>query len=472
MKGKLIELTIKEAHKLIKDREISAVELTEGFLARIRDVDAKIKAYLTVTPELALAQAKAVDDFVAKKQEIGLLAGIPGTIKDVLMTKGIQTTAASKILENFNPPYSATTVDKLLDQRAVLLGKTNCDEFAMGASTENSAYFESRNPWDLQRVPGGSSGGSAAAVAASEAMFALASDTGGSIRQPASFCGVVGLKPTYGRVSRFGLIAMASSFDTVGPITRDVKDAAIVLQEIAGSDANDSTSLKKDVPDYLKALERPIKSLKVGMPKEYFIKGIDPTVEKVVREAIKKIEGLGAELVEVSLPHTQYAIPTYYILVPSEVSSNMARFDRIRYGLGRDKFGEEVKRRIMLGTYALSSGYFDAYYSKAAKVRTLIKQDFEEVFKKVDILVTPTTPSTAFKFGENINDPLKMYLADIFTCPVNLAGVPAISIPCGFADGLPVGLQVIGPHFDEERVLNVAYHYEQSTDWHNQKPEI
>ncbi len=468
----LVNLTVRESRELLKNKKISSTELTKAFLARIKAVDEKVKAFVTLTPEVALEQAKTVDKFIQEGQELGTFSGIPGVIKDVFVTSGVRTTASSRILENFEPPYSATAVEKLLDQRMVLLGKANCDEFAMGASTENSAFFKTRNPWNLDYVPGGSSGGSAAAVAASEALFSIASDTGGSVRQPASFCGVVGLKPTYGRVSRYGLIAMASSLDTVGPITKNVFDSALVLQLIAGFDPNDSTTVSKEVPDYVSTLTKPIKNLKVGLPKEYFVKGIDPKVEKVVSSAIDKLAQLGAKIIEVSLPHTQYAVPTYYIIVPSEVSSNMARYDGIRFGQKRDKFGDEVKRRIMLGTYALSSGYYEAYYLKAAKVRTLIKKDFEEVFKKVDVLATPTTPTTAFKLGEKIEDPLTMYLSDVFTSPANLAGVPAISVPCGFVDHLPVGLQIIGPHFEEERILNLAYQYEQATDWSKVKPDI
>ena len=415
------------------------------------------------------------------------LTGIPVAIKDNMCTKGIRTTCGSKILFNFVPPYESTVTSRLKEQGFVLVGKTNMDEFAMGSSTENSGFQITKNPWDPERIPGGSSGGSAAAVAADECIAALGSDTGGSIRQPASLCGVVGMKPTYGRVSRYGLVAYASSLDQIGPITKDVRDSALMLNVIAGHDPRDSTSAPVSVPDFTAVLGRDIKGLKIGIPKEYFIEGIDPEVSQAVREAIRTLESLGAIPVEVSLPHTGYAVATYYVLATSEASSNLARYDGVKYGFraeGKDLmdmymktraqgFGAEVKRRIMLGTYALSSGYYEAYYKKAQQVRTLIKKDFEDAFGNVDVIVTPTCPTAAFRIGEKTADPLQMYLSDIFTISVNLAGVPAISVPCGFTSGnLPVGLQFIGRHFDEESILKIAYAYEQATDWHTRKPAL
>jgi aspartyl-tRNA(Asn)/glutamyl-tRNA(Gln) amidotransferase subunit A len=420
-------------------------------------------------------------------EEKKLLLGIPLAIKDNICTKNIPTTCSSKILSNFIPTYESTVTSRLIEQGYILIGKTNMDEFAMGSSTENSGFYPTRNPWDLERIPGGSSGGPAAAVASDECIAALGSDTGGSIRQPAAFCGVVGLKPTYGRVSRFGLVAFASSLDQIGPITKQVRDSAILMNIISGYDPLDSTSAPLPVPDFTAALGQDIKGLKMGVPKEYFIEGIEREVEVLVKEAIKRLELLGAIPVEVSLPHTGYAIATYYIIATSEASSNLARYDGMRYGLrseGKDLIetylntrahglGAEVKRRIMLGTYALSAGYYEAYYKKAQQVRTLIKQDFESAFKEVDVIVTPTSPTAAFKLEEKIADPLQMYLSDIFTISVNLAGVPGISIPCGFtADNLPVGLQIIGRHFDEESILKVAYAYEQSTEWHKRRPNL
>jgi aspartyl-tRNA(Asn)/glutamyl-tRNA(Gln) amidotransferase subunit A len=420
-------------------------------------------------------------------EEKKLLLGIPLAIKDNICTKNIPTTCSSKILSNFIPTYESTVTSRLIEQGYILIGKTNMDEFAMGSSTENSGFYPTRNPWDLERIPGGSSGGPAAAVASDECIAALGSDTGGSIRQPAAFCGVVGLKPTYGRVSRFGLVAFASSLDQIGPITKQVRDSAILMNIISGHDPLDSTSAPLPVPDFTAVLGQDIKGLKMGVPKEYFIEGIEREVEVLVKEAIKRLELLGAIPVEVSLPHTGYAIATYYIIATSEASSNLARYDGMRYGLrseGKDLIetylntrahglGAEVKRRIMLGTYALSAGYYEAYYKKAQQVRTLIKQDFESAFKEVDVIVTPTSPTAAFKLEEKIADPLQMYLSDIFTISVNLAGVPGISIPCGFtADNLPVGLQIIGRHFDEESILKVAYAYEQSTEWHKRRPNL
>jgi aspartyl-tRNA(Asn)/glutamyl-tRNA(Gln) amidotransferase subunit A len=433
-----------------------------------------------------LIQARQAEGNTRKDVRQKLL-GIPIAVKDNICTDGVKTTCSSKILKSFIPPYESTVTQKLKEQGYILIGKTNLDEFAMGSSTENSAFGHTKNPWDIERVPGGSSGGSAAAVAANECIAALGTDTGGSIRQPAAFCGVVGMKPTYGRVSRYGLVAFASSFDQIGPITKNVKDSACLLNIICGHDANDSTSAGLTVPDFVASLGQEIKGLKIGVPKEFFIEGMDREVEDSVKEAIKKLESLGAVPVEISLPYTEYAISTYYILTTSEASSNLARYDGVKYGLrvdGKDLvdmymrtraegFGAEVKRRIILGTYALSSGYYDAYYIKAQQVRTLIRQDFEKAFEHVDVIVTPTTPTPAFKVGEKTEDPLQMYLSDIFTISVNLAGVPGISIPCGFtSQDLPVGLQIIGKHFDEESVLKTAYAYEQATDWHKRKPNL
>jgi aspartyl-tRNA(Asn)/glutamyl-tRNA(Gln) amidotransferase subunit A len=481
----LHELTIHEAHDLLSKGEISSVELTQAVIDRIVAVDNDIKAYLTLTPELALEQAREADQRRMGGEDSPLL-GIPLAIKDVICTKGVPTTCGSKILENFVPAYDATVMMHLGAQGAVLLGKTNMDEFAMGSSTENSAYFITRNPWDLSRVPGGSSGGSAAAIAADECLGALGSDTGGSVRQPAAFCGVVGLKPTYGRVSRYGLVAFASSLDQIGPFGKDVTDCALLMNAIARYDPRDSTSVDAPVPDYTRALVDDIKGMRVGVPKEYFVEGMQPEVEQRVREAIDQLAELGAEVAEVSLPHTEYSLPTYYLIAPAEASANLARYDGVKYGLSRQEgelwdnykqtrqsgFGAEVKRRIMLGTYALSAGYYDAYYLKAQKVRTLIKGDFDRAFEDVDVVVAPTSPTVAFKIGEKVDDPLQMYLSDIFTLSVNLAGICCISIPCGFADGLPVGLQMMGKPFAEETILRVAYAYEQATEWHKRRPDI
>ncbi len=484
----LYDLTIHEARALLEAREISAVELTQAVLDRILAVDNDVKAYLTLTPEVALEQARAADAARAHQDAPSSpLLGIPLAIKDVLCTAGIPTTCGSRILENFIPPYDATVVARLKAAGAVLLGKTNTDEFAMGSSTENSAFFPTRNPWDLERVPGGSSGGSAAAVAAGECLGALGTDTGGSVRQPAAFCGIVGLKPTYGRVSRYGLIAFASSLDQVGVLTRDVTDAAILLSVIAGHDPLDSTSMDVPVPDYTAALTGDIRGMRVGVPKEYFVPGMQPEVEGAVRAAVEKLAELGAEIVEVSLPHTDYALPVYYLIAPAEASANLARYDGVRYGLRvvgssledtykqtrGQGFGPEVKRRIMLGTYALSAGYYDAYYLKAQKVRTLIKGDFDRAFEQVDVIVAPTTPTTAFRLGEKTGDPIQMYLSDIFTLSVNLAGICGINIPCGFdRQGLPIGLQVMGPALGEMAVLRVAYAYEQATEWYTRRPVL
>ncbi len=490
MKEELHYLTIHQAHKLLQEGQITSIELTEAVLRQIEKVESSIKAYITLTPELALEQARLADEKITQHRRAGEdfnpLLGIPISIKDIICTEGIRTTCASRILENFIPPYDATVVAKLKEAGAVIVGKTNLDEFAMGSSTENSAFFPTRNPWDLDRVPGGSSGGSAAAVAAGECLASLGTDTGGSVRQPAAFCGVTGLKPSYGRVSRYGLVAFASSLDQIGPITRDVTDAAILLSIIAGHDPKDSTSVDEPVPDYLKALVPEIKGIKVGVPKEYFIEGMEEGVERAVREAIDCLEELGAEIIEISLPHTEYALPTYYLIAPAEASANLARYDGVKYGLHLSAsdlwdeyrlsrgngFGPEVKRRIMLGTYALSAGYYDAYYLKAQKVRTLIKKDFDEAFEKVDVIIAPTSPTVAFRLGEKVEDPLKMYLSDVFTIPVNLAGICAISIPCGFSENLPVGLQIMGPAFGEEVILKVAYAYEQANSWHLKKPPL
>jgi aspartyl-tRNA(Asn)/glutamyl-tRNA(Gln) amidotransferase subunit A len=445
-----------------------------------------VAAYVTLTRDEALRMAEKADREIAAGRAKPL-SGIPIAIKDNMCTKGILTTCASKILHNFVPPYESTVTSRLIENGYVLAGKTNLDEFAMGSSTENSGFHTTRNPWDTDRIPGGSSGGSAAAVAADECIAALGSDTGGSIRQPASLCGVVGMKPTYGRVSRYGLVAFASSLDQIGPITKNVADCALLLNVISGRDPRDSTSAPVDVPDFTAGLGEEIKGLRIGIPREYFIEGMDPEVEEAVKEAIRKFESLGARPVEVSLPHTDYAVATYYVLATSEASSNLARYDGVKYGSraeGRDLmdmymnsrargFGAEVKRRIMLGTYTLSSGYYDAYYKKAQQVRTLIKDDFEKVFEDVDLVVTPTSPTPAFRVGEKSDDPLKMYLADIFTISVNLAGMPGISVPCGFTRAsLPVGLQLIGKHFDEATLLKAAYAYEQSTTWHKRKPAL
>lgn len=471
---------------MLARREVTAVEITESVLKRIDSVEDRIRAYVTLTKDAAREMSQAADREIAGGN-ITPLSGIPVAIKDNMCTKGIRTTCSSKILNNFIPPYESTVTSRLLAGGYVLTGKTNLDEFAMGSSTENSGFHTTRNPWDTERIPGGSSGGSAAAVAADECIAALGSDTGGSIRQPASLCGVVGLKPTYGRVSRYGLVAFASSLDQIGPITKNVRDAAILLNLISGRDRKDSTSAPVEVPDFTAGLGQEIRGLRIGIPKEYFIEGMDKEVDHTVKAAIKQLESLGAVPVEVSLPHTGYAVATYYVLATSEASSNLARYDGVKYGFrteGKDLlemymktraegFGPEVKRRIMLGTYTLSSGYYDAYYRKAQQVRTLIKRDFEDAFRQVDIIVTPTSPTPAFRLGEKTDDPLQMYLADIFTISVNLAGVPGISIPCGFtANNLPVGLQLIGRPFDEETILKTSYAYEQSAGWTQRRPVL
>ena len=456
-------LTIRQAAEGLRKKDFSSVELTTSVLEAIEKKDNDIGAYLTITRDQALSEAMKVDQLLSDRQEVAPLAGIPVAVKDVLSTQGIRTTAGSKILENYTPPYDATVVGKLKQQHAVLVGKTNCDEFAMGGSTENSAYKVTKNPHDLTRVPGGSSGGSAAAVAANECVWALGTDTGGSIRQPASFCGVVGLKATYGRVSRYGLLAMASSLDTVGPITKTVEDAALALEVLAGHDPHDATSSPAPVTKYSSFLGKDIKGLRVGVPKEYFEEGLDSKVKKVIEAALVKLESLGAEVVEISIPHQEYALAVYYVIVPCEVSSNMARYDGIRFGKDRVRFGDEVKRRIMIGTYALSAGYYDQYYNKACKVRALLKHDFDKLFGEVDVLVGPVSPTVAWKIGEKVDDPLSLYMADIYTITANLVGIPAISVPAGRADGLPVGLQIMGPQFGEGKILQVAHAYEQAT---------
>ncbi|HHW01600.1 MAG TPA: Asp-tRNA(Asn)/Glu-tRNA(Gln) amidotransferase subunit GatA [Thermoanaerobacterales bacterium] len=480
----LHKLTIHEAHELLKKKEISSEELTKALFERIKNVDDKVKAFITLDEERALLVSRNAD----KKGDFSHpLTGIPAAVKDNICTKDLKTTCSSKILANFVPPYDATVSSKLKTRDVVVLGKTNMDEFAMGSSTENSAFFATRNPWDLERVPGGSSGGSAAAVAADECIFAIGSDTGGSIRQPAGYCGVVGMKPTYGRVSRFGLVAYASSLDQIGPITKDVTDCAIVLNAIAGHDEMDSTSADIPVPDYTESLKPDVRGMKIGIPKEYMGEGIDAEIRDAVMEAARTFEKMGAFFEEISLPHTEYALWAYYIIAPAEASSNLARYDGIRYGVRAKEyddlidlykktrsegFGAEVKRRIMLGTYALSSGYYDAYYLKAQKVRTLVKRDFDEAFKKYDFILVPTAPTVAFKIGENTDDPLKMYMNDVCTIPVNMAGLPGISLPCGFSGGMPIGLQLIGKPFDEPTILRAAYAFEQATDFHKNKPGI
>jgi len=481
----VLDLRLRELQDRLAGGELSVTDLVEASLARIRETEPVVQAFITLDEEGAKARAAELDKRLKEGGERGLLFGLPAGIKDNIVTDGLKTTCASRFLSNYIPIYNATVMDKLHAAQSVTIGKLNMDEFAMGGSNENSAFKTTRNPWDPERVPGGSSGGSAAAVASRQVYFALGSDTGGSIRQPAAYCGVVGLKPTYGRVSRFGLVAFASSLDQIGPITKNVEDAVYVLQAIAGHDPMDSTSADVEVPDYTAALSGDVRDLKIGVAKEYFGEGIDPKVKETVLAALKVFESLGATWEEVSLPHTEYAVAAYYLLASSEASSNLARFDGVRYGVRAENpdslidlyrksrsqgFGAEVKRRIMLGTYALSSGYYDAYYLKAQKVRTLIKQDFDKAFEKYDIIIGPTAPTTAFKIGEKIDDPLTMYLNDICTIPVNLAGLPAISVPCGLADGLPVGMQIIGRAFDEATLLRAAYAYEQATEHHKLRP--
>ncbi|MFQ5441489.1 MAG: Asp-tRNA(Asn)/Glu-tRNA(Gln) amidotransferase subunit GatA [Thermodesulfobacteriota bacterium] len=480
--------TIGTLSQRLRKKELTSVEVTRAYLKRIEEVDAKINSFITVTADEALESARLADERLMKGADVPPLTGIPISVKDIFSTSGVKTTCASRILAGFVPPYDATVIRKLKDAGAVILGKTNMDEFAMGSSTENSAFGPTLNPWSRERVPGGSSGGSAASVAAGECAGSVGTDTGGSIRQPAACCGVVGMKPTYGRVSRFGMIAFASSLDQAGPLTRDVTDAAIILGAIAGHDPGDSTSIDAAVPDYLASLKGGVKGLKIGIPEEYFIEGMDKETEVLVQEAIEVLRGRGAEPVKIRLPHTEYAVSVYYLVATAEASSNLARYDGVKYGSRaesdgglvemyketRDKgFGSEVKRRIMLGTYSLSAGYYDAYYKKASQVRTLIKRDFEEAFKSCDVIVTPTAPAPAFKIGEKTEDPLTMYLSDIFTISCNLAGLPGISVPCGLTgEGLPTGLQILGRPMDEETVLRAAYAYEEAGPWKDKRPSL
>lgn len=484
----LHELTVHEMSDLLRSKKVSAVELTQSVLERINKIDSKVGSYITVLGDEAIKRAKEVQDKIDKGEARSPLAGIPMAVKDNICTEGVKTTCASKMLDGFTPPYDATVSKKLYLEDTVLLGKLNLDEFAMGGSTENSYFKLTRNPWDLERVPGGSSGGSAASIAADLAGFALGSDTGGSIRQPAAFCGVVGLKPTYGAVSRFGLVAFASSLDQIGPLTKDVTDCAIVLNAISGYDPMDSTSANVEYPDYTKALLNDVKGIKVGIPKEYIGEGINPEVKKAVLDAAEVLKSLGAECEEFSLPITEYAIPAYYLISSAEASSNLARYDGVKYGYRAEKFtdlldlykqtrsegfGAEVKRRIMLGTYALSSGYYDAYYKKALQVRTLIKNGFNEAFNKYDVVLGPTAPTTAYKIGEKSDNPLEMYLGDIYTVSVNIAGLPGLAIPCGFdSSNLPIGLQLIGRPFDESTLLRVGFTFEQNTEFHKNKAKI
>jgi len=481
----LHDLSISELHEGLVSKQFSATELTSHFLARIDQLDSELNSFITTTPEIALESAKQADSAIAAGNA-SPLTGIPFAHKDIFCTQGIKTTCGSKMLDNFTPPYDATVVSMLAAQGAVCLGKTNMDEFAMGSSNETSYYGPVKNPWDTGTVPGGSSGGSAAAVAARLGVFATGTDTGGSIRQPAALCGITGIKPTYGRVSRYGMIAFASSLDQAGPMTRSAKDAALVLNSIAGRDERDSTSSTVATSDYTAKLESPIKGLKIGLPKEFFDERLNPAMATNTRTAIAELEKLGAELVEISLPNSALSVPAYYVIAPAEASSNLSRFDGVRYGYRCDApedltdlytrtrsegFGAEVKRRILVGTYALSAGYYDAYFRKAQQIRRLIKQDFDAAFKKVDIIASPTSPSPAFKFGEKQSDPVEMYLEDIYTIAVNLAGLPGMSVPAGLVNDMPVGLQLIGNYFDESRLLNVAHQYQTVTDWHRQKPK-
>ncbi|HBQ21383.1 MAG: aspartyl/glutamyl-tRNA amidotransferase subunit A [Deltaproteobacteria bacterium GWA2_38_16] len=483
----LYDYSLDELSQKLQKKEVSSVELTQSVLKRIEETKAKLNTFITLTKESALQTAKTVDQKRIKGEVLSPLAGIPIALKDIFLTQGIKTTCCSKILSQFIPPYDSTVVKRLKQNDVVLVGKLNMDEFAMGSSNENSCFGPVKNPWDLERTPGGSSGGSAAAVAASQCLGAFGTDTGGSIRQPASLCGVVGIKPTYGRVSRYGIIAFASSLDQVGPFGKRVKDVAHLLKAVAGRDSMDSTSADMKVPDYTQFLTKDIKGLKIGIAKEYFIKGMEASTEKVVHKAIDHLKKLGAKIIDVSLPHTSYAVPTYYLIATAEASSNLARYDGVKYGYRAkastlqemyrktrgEGFGREVKRRIMLGTFVLSSGYYDAYYKKASQVRTLIKRDFDEAFKHCDLIVTPTSPTTAFKLGEKMEDPLQMYLSDIFTISANLAGLPGLVLPCGFDEkNLPIGLQILGPHFKEEKIFHLAYAYEQSTEWHQRKPTV
>jgi len=483
----LYSLTIHELQEKIKNGDVSAMQLAESVFLRIDTVEERVHSYIRLMKEEALAAAAIADENI-KKGDIQPLTGIPVALKDIVCTQGITTTCGSHILHNFVPPYNATVVEKLRDAGALFVGKTNMDEFAMGSSTETSYFGPTRNPWDLQRIPGGSSGGSATAVAADECIASIGSDTGGSIRQPAALCGIVGMKPTYGRVSRFGLIAFASSLDQIGPFTKDVEDCAIMMNVLAGYDPKESTSVKAEVPDYRQFVGRDIKGWKIGIPKEYFVEGIDPEVSSAVKKAIEVVEKCGGQCVDISLPHTQYSVAVYYIIAPAEASSNLARYDGVKYGFRTvdahdladmyqktrmQGFGAEVKRRIMIGTYALSAGYYDAYYGKASQVRALIRQDFDEAFKQCDIIITPTTPTPAFKIGEKTDDPLQMYLSDIFTISTNLAGIPGISVPCGFtAAGLPIGVQFLAGHFEEGKLLQIASVYEKSAAIEKRRPTL
>ena len=481
-------MKVKELSEKLSAKKISSLEITQGYFKKIENLNSKLNCYLTLCKEGALKQAKESDARRAKGETRGPLDGIPIALKDIFVTEGVQTTCASKILGNYLPPYDGTTSAAFKKAGAVMLGKLNMDEFAMGSSNEFSAFGPVRNPWNLETIPGGSSGGSAAAVAADLCTAATGTDTGGSIRQPASLCGIVGMKPTYGRVTRYGLIAFASSLDQAGPMTKDAADCALMLNVMAGHDPMDSTSLELPVPDYTASLGKSVKGLKLGLPKEYFIEGLDPEVKQSIETAAKKFEELGATVEAITLPHTKYAVPSYYIIAPAEASANLARYDGVRFGVRAKEaedllelyeksrtqgFGPEVTLRIVLGTYVLSTGYYDAYYLKAQKVRTLIKRDFLEAFKKYDAILTPTTPTPAFKLGEKTDDPLKMYLSDIFTIPANLAGLPGLSLPCGFSKaGLPIGLQLIGKHLDEEKLLQIAFAYEAATEWHTRRPAL
>ncbi|MGQ3686013.1 MAG: Asp-tRNA(Asn)/Glu-tRNA(Gln) amidotransferase subunit GatA [Candidatus Loosdrechtia sp.] len=484
---KLLDLTSLEIKEKILSGEIRTADLVRNLFERIKNIEPSIQSYITMAEDESLRKAEKIDKKIAKKEKTGLLTGIPIAVKDNICTRYLPTTCASKILQNFIPPYDASVIKRLKEEDAIIIGKTNLDEFAMGSSTENSSYKTTRNPWDLERVPGGSSGGSAAAVASGLAFMALGSDTGGSVRQPAALCGVVGLKPTYGRVSRYGLVAFGSSLDQIGTLTKDVRDAAILLQVIAGHDLHDSTSVPVPVPDYLDTIDSRIHNLRIGVPKEYFSDGLNRDVHEAIKDALTTYERLGATIVDISLPHTEYAVATYYIIANAEASSNLARYDGVRYGYRSgmngitgmycrtrsEGFGNEVKRRIMLGNYALSAGYYDAYYLKASKVRTLIKSDFDNAFEMVDCILSPTSPVPAFKIGERTSSPLEMYLSDIFTIPANLAGIPGISVPCGFSkEGLPIGMQILGRHFEERRLLRIAYAFERGTDFHLKRPII
>ncbi|MFA6526406.1 MAG: Asp-tRNA(Asn)/Glu-tRNA(Gln) amidotransferase subunit GatA [Candidatus Buchananbacteria bacterium] len=485
--SELHKLTLLQAFTGLRNKEFTSRELTEACFSQIKKFDDQVKSFITLNEKEAYEQADAADEKLKNGDSASPLLGIPVAIKDIFCTKDLKTTSASKILENYIPPFDATTVEKLREAGAVFLGKTNLDEFAMGGSTENSGFFPTHNPWDLQRVPGGSSGGSAAALAADMCFYSLGTDTGGSIREPASFCGISGLKVSYGRVSRYGVMAMTSSLDTIGPFGKTVEDIAVILKYMAGQDPKDSTTPDVVVDDYSAEIMKDIRGLKIGLPKEYFVEGMDEGVRDRVLEAAKKFEEMGAEVIDISLPHTDLAVAAYYVICPSEVSSNMARFDGIKYGLskrdGKDLldiyldsraqgFGAEVKRRIMIGTYALSAGYYDAYYNKAMQVRTLVRQDFEEAYKQVDVILTPVAPAPAYKLGEKIGDPLKMYLEDVFTIPASLAGLCGLTVPAGFTESLPVGIQLLGKRFDEKTILRAGHQFQLVTDYHKQKPQL